>query len=135
MTGRLNASYRPAWVGKSELRLTTPMPVVCLTDTNPKGTTVPLTDTLTDYIHACFTGIWVQTSEPDEAEREITRLAREKKWKIAVWDIATGLRLPASPGTARHDAGPGDPLAMLRALPGLAEKDGTAVLLLHNFHR
>jgi hypothetical protein len=94
-----------------------------------------LTEQLTDYVHAAFTGLWVQTHEPDEAEREIVRHARLKNWKVAVWDVASGLRLPASPDTFRGDAGPGDPLAVLRALPGLAEDGGTALLLLHNFHK
>ena len=94
-----------------------------------------LTDQLTDYINAAFSGLWVQTHEPDEAEREIVQQARENKWKVAVWDIAQGLRLPASPGVLRGDAGPGDPLAVLRALPSLAEPKGTALLLLHNFHK
>ena len=30
-----------------------------------------LTDQLRDYINAAFTGLWVQTYEPDEAERGI----------------------------------------------------------------
>src|SRR5262245_41781782 len=94
-----------------------------------------LTDQLTDYVHAAFSGLWVQTSEPDEAEREIVRHARERRWRVAAWDIAGGLRLPASPGTALPDAGPGDPLAPLRALPALADPGGTALLLLHQFHR
>ncbi len=94
-----------------------------------------LTDQLTDYVNAAFSGIWISSREPDEAEREIVQHAREQKWKVAVWDIAQGLRLPASPGTFRGDAGPGDPLAVLRALPSLAERNGTALLLLHNFHR
>lgn len=94
-----------------------------------------LTEQLTDYVNACFTGIYVQTLEPDEAERDLTRHAAAHKWKLAVWDIAQGLRLPGQSGTVRSDAGPGDPLAVLRALPGLAERDGTAVLLLRNFHR
>ena len=33
------------------------------------------------------------------------------------------------------ETGAGDPLAALRALPALAERNGTALLLLHNFHR
>src|SRR5258708_7520711 len=94
-----------------------------------------LTDQLTDYVHAAFTGLWVLTHEPDEAEREIVQHAKQLNWKVAVWDVANGLRLPTSPGTSRADAGPGDPIAALRALPGLAERDGTALLLLHNFHR
>jgi hypothetical protein len=93
-----------------------------------------LTNLLTDYIHAAFSGLWVTSHEPDEAEREIIRLARERHWRVAVWDIASGLRVPTSPGTIR-DAAPGDPIAALRALPSLAAADGTAVLLLHNFHR
>ncbi len=94
-----------------------------------------LTDQLTDYVNAAFSGLWICSREPDEAEREIIQHAREQHWKIAVWDIAQGLRLPTSPGTFRGDAGPGDPLAVLRALPSLAERNGTALLLLHNFHR
>jgi hypothetical protein len=94
-----------------------------------------LADQLTDYVHAAFTGLWVQTHEPDEAEREIVQHARQQRWNVAVWDVASGLRLPAAPDTFRGDAGPGDPLAALRALPTLADQDGTALLLLHNFHR
>src|SRR5262245_48346355 len=92
-----------------------------------------LTEQLTDYIHAAFSGLWVMSQEPDEAERELLQHARQQRWKIAIWDIAHGLRLPSSPGLA--DATPGDPLAALRALPSLAEPNGTALLVLHNFHR
>src|SRR3984957_19778742 len=90
---------------------------------------------LTDYIHAAFSGLWVQSQEPDEAEREIIQHARQQNWKVAVWDVANGMRLPTSPGTFRGDAGPGDPLAALRALPSLADRNGTALLLLHNYHK
>jgi hypothetical protein len=51
-----------------------------------------LTDQLTDYVNAAFTGIWIKTFEPDEAEREILQRARSEKWKVAAWDIADGLR-------------------------------------------
>lgn len=47
-----------------------------------------LADQLTDYVNAACSGLWVHTQEPDEAEREIVRHAREQKWKVAVWDIA-----------------------------------------------
>ncbi len=94
-----------------------------------------LTEQLTAYVNAAFTGIWIQTSEPDEAEREMVQHARQMDWKVAVWDIASGLRLPASPSTLRGDAGPGDPLAALRALPSLADAKGTVLLVLHNLHR
>jgi hypothetical protein len=54
---------------------------------------------------------------------------------VAVWDIANGLRLPNHAGKAAQDDAPSDPLAALRALPALAEPGGTALLVLHNFHR
>ena len=93
-----------------------------------------LADQLTDYINAAFTGLWIQSFEPDEAEREIIQHARQKKWKLAVWDVANGLRVPGSQD-AKTDAGSGDPLAALRALPALGDKNGTAILLMHNLHR
>jgi len=92
-----------------------------------------LTPQLTQYVHAAFTGIWIQTSEPDEAEREIVRLAQQRRWKLAAWDIANGVRFPGAAAT--QEVGAGDPLAALRSLPSLASEDGTALLLLHNFHR
>jgi hypothetical protein len=94
-----------------------------------------LTEQLTDYVRAAFSGIWIQTFEPDEAQREIARLAQQQEWRLAVWDIAGGLRLPAEPDTVRTDCPAGDPLAVLRAVPTLADPDGAALVLLHNFHR
>jgi hypothetical protein len=93
-----------------------------------------LAEQLTSYVNAAFAGIWIESREPDEAEREIVRHAHQCKWKIAVWDVANGLRLPGA-GTTSTESGAGDPLAALRALPALADDKGTAILLLHNFHR
>lgn len=90
-----------------------------------------LIESLRDYINAAFTGIWVQTHEPDEAEREVLETARQRKWRVAVWDVAQGLRITG----ANADAGASDPIAAIRALPGLAEPESTTILLLHNFHR
>jgi hypothetical protein len=94
-----------------------------------------LSEQLTDYVHAAFSGLWILTQEPDEAEREVARLAGDRGWKLAAWDVAAGLRVPSERGSVRADAGPGDPLAVLRAVPGLADPSGTALVLLHNFHR
>jgi hypothetical protein len=93
-----------------------------------------LTDQLTSYIAAAFTGLWVTTYEADEAEREITQHACRQKWKVAIWDVASGLRVPGA-NVSATDSGAGDPLAALRALPAMADEKGTAVLVLHNFHR
>jgi hypothetical protein len=94
-----------------------------------------LSEQLKDYILAAFTGLWVQTHESDEAEREIVQLAREEKWKVAVWDVANGLRVPGTANNPRPETAAGDPVAALRALAALAEPNGTSLLLLPNFHR
>jgi hypothetical protein len=94
-----------------------------------------LSEQLTDYVHAAFTGLWVQTQEPDEAERDLSQLARSQGWKLAAWDIAQGLRFPNATDTTATVVGTGDPLAVLRALPTLADRDGTALLMLHHFHK
>ena len=94
-----------------------------------------LSETLTDYIHAAFSGIWILTNEPDEAEREMGQLARQQQWKVAVWDVAGGLRFPIARANGPTDVGGGDPLAVLRAIPALADDKGTSLVLLHNFHR
>ena len=38
-----------------------------------------LTEQITDYIHAAFSGLWIQSFEPDEAEREIVQHAFQKE--------------------------------------------------------
>jgi hypothetical protein len=93
-----------------------------------------LAEQLAEYIAAAFSGIWIHTLEPDEAERELIVEARARNWKLAIWDVAGGLRL------CGHDndqvtTGAGDPLAALRALPSLGDPEGTAILVLHQFHR
>jgi hypothetical protein len=70
---------------------------------------------LDDYINAAFSGLWVQTVEPDEAERELVEHARRQGWTLAVWDIARGLRFPADPNATVPEVN--DPLAVLKALP------------------
>jgi hypothetical protein len=65
---------------------------------------------------------------------EIARLCRDQHWRLATWDIDRGLRLPEQPAAPATGEG-GDPLAALHALPALATPEGTAVLVLVNFHR
>lgn len=98
-----------------------------------------LVNQLTDYINAAFSGLWVQTVEPDEAERELVEHARHQRWTLAVWDVARGLRMPLNPTATAPEVA--DPLAVLRVLPTLvltqndASGDPTTLLVLPNFHR
>lgn len=95
-----------------------------------------LTTSLTEYVHACFTGIWLQTSEPQEALRDIVALSDSQQWRCASWNLAQGLSL--SPAADQEDLTPlraDDPLSVLQILPRLAAGAETTLLVLENFHR
>ena len=93
-----------------------------------------LAERLSEYVRACFTGLWVHTHEPDDASAEIAALCLKEGWALATWDVDRGLALV---GAADGAAVPGaaDPLAAVRSLPALATADGTAILALRNFHK
>lgn len=93
-----------------------------------------LAERLSEAIHACFTGLWIQSHEQEDALVDITRLCRDQEWKLAVWDIDGGLRLPGADAPS-EDSSTQDPLAAVRALRGLADPQGTSLLVLVNFHR
>jgi hypothetical protein len=94
-----------------------------------------LSERLSEYVRACFAGIWVQSFEHDDAIAEIARLCRQRSWSLATWDIDRGLAVVGredGAGTARSAT---DPLAAIKAVGSLAAPDGTALLVLRNFHR
>jgi hypothetical protein len=94
-----------------------------------------LAERLSEYVRACFTGIWIESHEHDDALSEIAGLCRREEWRLASWDIERGLQLGSQSGEPAMDAGGNDPLAALRALSALATPDGSALLVLANFHR
>ena len=77
-----------------------------------------LTQRLTEYISACFTGLWVNSHEHDDALAEIAQLCRDQNWRLAVWDIASGLQIPGQNNPT--DAGGSDPLAAIRSINAMA---------------
>ena len=50
-----------------------------------------LSERLSEYVRAAFSGIWMQTHEQDEAIHEIAQLCRRNEWTLATWDIDRGL--------------------------------------------
>src|SRR5262245_35387030 len=94
-----------------------------------------LAQRLQDYIAACFTSLWIQSHEHDDALADITRLCHEQSWRLAVWDVDQGLRLIGQQAVQTDTAGGGDPLAAIRALSALATPDSSSLLVLVNFHR
>lgn len=94
-----------------------------------------LKNSLSEYICAAFSGLYIQTFEPDEALREIGELCRERNWRLATWDLDGGLKPGSQSGAASAPAMASDPLAAVRAVSGLASTEGASLLVLRNFHR
>jgi hypothetical protein len=89
-----------------------------------------LSQRLAEYIRAAFTGIWIQSHEHDDAMMEIAQLCQEHGWILASWDVDRGLQVA---GAASDSAS--DPVAAIRSINSLAQADGSALLVLPNFHR
>jgi hypothetical protein len=49
-----------------------------------------LAERLGEYVRACFTGIWIETHEQDDALLEIAQLCREEQWSLASWTLSKG---------------------------------------------
>lgn len=94
-----------------------------------------LAERLSEYVRACFAGIWIESHEHTDALVEITRLCRDQQWRLAQWDIDRGLRVSGQAIDTNGEAGGSDPLAAIRALNSLATPEGFALLVLVNFHR
>ncbi|MDA1229835.1 MAG: AAA family ATPase, partial [Planctomycetota bacterium] len=90
-----------------------------------------LSDRLREYVQACFTAIWIESFEHQDALAELATLCREEDWRLVSWNIESGLNVAGM----ELDTQASDPLAALRALPSLAMEDGTVILVLQNFHR
>jgi SpoVK/Ycf46/Vps4 family AAA+-type ATPase len=91
-----------------------------------------LRNRLTEYVRACFTGIWIESHEHQDALTEIAQLCRDEEWQFATWDIEAGLSISDQ---SEADAASSDPLAAIRSINSLATPEGTAILVLQNFHR
>jgi ATPase family associated with various cellular activities (AAA) len=94
-----------------------------------------LAERLEELVRAAFTGLWVQSYEHDDAIVEIAALCRRHGWSVATWDIDRGLTVAGVAADANAVPGAADPLAAVRALKALATPDGTALLVLRNYHR
>lgn len=94
-----------------------------------------LSQQLSEYIRACFTGLWIESHEHEDALAEIANLCTQEHWRMAVWDIERGLQISAQANATAADAGGSDPLAAIRSLDALSIPNSSALLVLVNFHR
>ena len=95
-------------------------------------TTISLIRNLAEHVAACFPGLWIQSHEHPDALAEIAQLCREQQWQLATWDIDAGLNVA---GQTDLEPSSNDPLAAIKAANALATPEGTAILVLQNFHR
>jgi hypothetical protein len=85
---------------------------------------------LSEYVRACFTGIWIESHEHQDAIAEMAQLCHDENWQMATWDVESGLSI-----SGQVESGSNDPLGAIRSINALASAGGTAVLVLQNFHR
>lgn len=88
-----------------------------------------LMERVSEYVRACFTGLWIHSHEHPEAIREIGGLCSQEGWLFAKWDIGQGLTVTGDSPV------PADPLAAIRSLPTFTQPNGTTLLVLENYHR
>jgi ATPase family associated with various cellular activities (AAA) len=94
-----------------------------------------LSERLSELVRAAFSGLYIQSFEHDDALTEIAGMCRRENWTLATWDVDRGLALVGHEAPAGAVPGTADPLAAIRSLGALATPDGTALLVLRNFHR
>ena len=87
--------------------------------------------TITDYVNAAFAGLYVVTSEPDEAARELANLCQQANWGFSQWDVAQGVH----PGSQLPPGGSGDPMFPINTPPQKKEGQETHLVALHNYHK
>ena len=90
---------------------------------------------LRELVQAAFTGLWIQTYEPTEAIRDLTTLCRAESWRLGTWDCDRGMTFPLEPIQMPGVNEAQDPLAVIRALPQVAQGAGTTLVVLENLHR
>jgi hypothetical protein len=86
-----------------------------------------------ELVRACFTGIWIESHEHEDAIAEMAALCRQESWRLASWDVDAGLRLQGT--DLKVDTTTNDPLAAIKSLAAVSGQDQPAILVLVNFHR
>ena len=90
-----------------------------------------LKERLTEYVRACFTGLWIESHEHEDALRDMAQLCAEQNWQLATWNIDTGLAIGRPDDNGEQPTA--DPLAAIRMLRS-ATGDTATLLVLSNFH-
>jgi len=87
-----------------------------------------LTERLSELVRACFTGIWIESHEHEDALIEIGRLCREQSWRQVAWDVDQGLILSGAERPV--ETGTNDPLAAIRSLASFPASEQPTLLVM-----
>ena len=82
-----------------------------------------LSERLSELVRACFSGLWVQSFEQDDAVLEIARLCRQQRWSLATWDIDRGLSIAGRDDASNTAISAPDPLAAIKSISSLTTPD------------
>ncbi len=90
-----------------------------------------LADEIQELVRAGFSGLWVQSCEPDDALAELAQMCQAENWRLASWNIDLGLKgMSSTEGVAVTD-----PLSAVRSLSSIPSDSQPTLLVLANFHR
>ena len=76
---------------------------------------------LSELVRACFTGLWIESHEHDDAITAIAKLCHEEDWRLATWDIDSGLKLCGTEQAV--NTGTNDLLAAVKAMAAFPVSD------------
>ena len=86
---------------------------------------------LADYVRACFSGVWIESSEHQDAILEVAQLCHRENWEFIEWNIEQGL----STRSDEVDSPVTDPLTAVRTASEYSDPEKGCILLLTNMHR
>ncbi|MFN3150472.1 AAA family ATPase [Bremerella sp.] len=90
-----------------------------------------LADEIQELVRAGFSGLWVQSCEPEDTLAELAQMCQVEDWRLASWDIDVGLNGQLS----TEDVTVTDPLSAVRSLATVPSDGHPMLLVLANFHR
>lgn len=90
-----------------------------------------LSNRVRELVAGCFTAIWIESHEPQEAILELGQLCRAETWQFATWNIDQSMRVGGSESPVDEV---NDPLAAVKASQAMNGAE-TSILVLENFHR
>ena len=92
---------------------------------------MPLSNQLADYVRACFSGVWIESNEHQDAILEVAQLCHREGWEFVAWNLEEGLKTNSDQATLSVT----DPLAAVRSASENSDPDVVRLIVMENMHR